>query len=614
MTHGNFFAGKHALKKGVSLVLAAAMLVISVPDTVYGYTYDDDGDAVTASLPEANSKTVKEQSLDLFLDDVVLPYSSDPGMEVYGNITLPENTSGGIPITWTSDHPEIVDVNSHANEGYADTPAGTVTRPQTDTVVTLTAHITVDGKDAARDYLFTVKAAPKKIKEEDYTDYFFTYFTGESRSQGEQIYFATSEDGLNWTDFNDGDPSLVSTLGEKGVRDPYIIRSAEGDKFYIIATDLKINGGNGWTAAQNAGSQSLMIWESTDLVNWSSQRMVEISASIGAGCTWAPEATYDATTGEYIVYWASKVKEDGYKKQRLYYAKTRDFYSFTEPEVYIDMDQSTIDTTMIAHNGEYFRFSKNEGGADNAYGVHSKTVFIEKSNGVLGEFTHVASDSLNDNGGVEGPAIFKLNKDDAAEDTWCLLVDNYGAGGYYPLLTTDLESGTFERPEEGTYKMPSNARHGTPIRITREEYCRLMDLPYVPAPTEEPEPTATPEAPDASSPGAQLPSGTAAPSATPTPPPTCFGMPTPPPYSNTVVKLKGKSSVKRGSSITVTVRISAPDGSKVKWSLDKKGKKLFKIIKKTTTKITLKAKKKKGVGKVTVKYGKIKVSKSIKVK
>ena len=83
---------------------------------------------------------------------------------------------------------------------------------------------------------------------------------------------------------------------------PFIIRSPEGDKFYLIATDLKINGGNGWDAAQNSGSQSLMIWESTDLVNWSEQRMVEVSAKIEAGCTWAPEATYDPQTGEILLY------------------------------------------------------------------------------------------------------------------------------------------------------------------------------------------------------------------------------------------------------------------------------------------------------------------------
>ena len=45
---------------------------------------------------------------------------------------------------------------------------------------------------------------------------------------------------MNWDDLNNNHPILTSTLGEKGVRDPFIIRSPEGDKFYLIATDLKI--------------------------------------------------------------------------------------------------------------------------------------------------------------------------------------------------------------------------------------------------------------------------------------------------------------------------------------------------------------------------------------
>ena len=74
----------------------------------------------------------------------------------------------------------------------------------------------------------------------DYTAYLFAYFKGEGLAQGEQIYFAVSRDGLHWRDINNGNPVLTSTLGEKGVRDPFIMRSADGAKFYVIATDLKI--------------------------------------------------------------------------------------------------------------------------------------------------------------------------------------------------------------------------------------------------------------------------------------------------------------------------------------------------------------------------------------
>jgi uncharacterized protein YjdB len=432
-----------------------------------------DGKTVLATEKYEVSVLAKGASLDKIADSLSLPYSTEAGKEVYGNITLPDTVKKA-SVTWATDHPEIVDVASHENTDYDSTPAGTVTRPAEDTDVTMTATISLDGSSTTRKFTFTVKAAAKEISESDYTDYFFAYFAGEGYSDGEQLYFASSEDGLNWDDLNNNEPVLTSTMGEEGVRDPFIIRSPEGDKFYMIATDLKIYGGNGWTAAQTAGSQSLMVWESTDLVNWSDQRMVEISADIEAGCTWAPEATYDETTGEYVVYWASKVASDNYAKQRVYYAKTRDFYTFTEPQVYIDYDQSSIDTTMIESNGTYYRFTKNEGGSTNSLGAKTKTIFLEKSDSVLGTFTQIVSDSLNSNQYVEGPTIFKLNDDDADTDTWCLLVDDFGGTGYYPLLTTDLESGEFTSPESGTYKMPSRARHGTPIRVTAEEYAAIQ--------------------------------------------------------------------------------------------------------------------------------------------
>lgn len=55
-----------------------------------------------------------------------------------------------------------------------------------------------------------------------------------------------------------------------------------------------------------------MIWESADLVNWSELRMVDVASSISAGAAWAPEAIYDEKTGEYLVYWSSRVSTDNF--------------------------------------------------------------------------------------------------------------------------------------------------------------------------------------------------------------------------------------------------------------------------------------------------------------
>lgn len=61
-----------------------------------------------------------------------------------------------------------------------------------------------------------------------YAGYLFVYFTDdEGQGGGEEIYFSLSQgnDPLHWRELNGGKPFLTSKLGEKGVRDPYIIRS-----------------------------------------------------------------------------------------------------------------------------------------------------------------------------------------------------------------------------------------------------------------------------------------------------------------------------------------------------------------------------------------------------
>lgn len=436
------------------------------------FSYEIDGQKFENSITVTVLPPNVQEELETALASIDIPNKDD----VRGNITLPEESVNGIAIKWSTDRSDIVNVNAipATVAGYDDTPAGTVTRPANDTVVTMTATLTLNGQTVTKDIPIRVKAAPEEIEEEDYTDYFFAYFVGQNAADEEQIYFASSQNGLNWTELNNNEPVLTSTLGELGVRDPFIMRSAEGDKFYLIATDLSIYRNGDWTRAQNSGSQCLMVWESTDLVNWSEQRMVEVSASIGAGCTWAPEITYDELTGEYVVYWASRTPSVD-NKQRVYYAKTRDFYTFTDPQVFIDYRESNIDTTIIYDEEDqlYYRFTKNEAEGYNEFGVPGKTVYVETSDTLLGgNWTFVQSDSLNSNTGVEGPSIFKFNEDDQANGEYCLLVDNYGRGGYYPLVTNDISSAVFTSP--GSYDMPSGARHGTPIRITAAEYARVM--------------------------------------------------------------------------------------------------------------------------------------------
>ncbi|WP_433752427.1 immunoglobulin-like domain-containing protein [Paenibacillus amylolyticus] len=379
--------------------------------------------------------------------------------DVRGHISLPASGLYGTTITWASVQPNIVSVT------------GEVQRPahgSGDIDVKLTATIKLNSASTTKEFIAKVKERPA---DENYAGYFFTYFTGEGTSTGEQVHFALSNgnDPLNWRELNDGKPVLTSTLGEKGVRDPFIIRSPEGDKFYMIATDLKINGNGNWGRAQTWGSRSIMVWESNDLVNWTDQRMVEVAPE-EAGNTWAPEIMYDKTTGEYIVFWASRMFDDashtGSAYQKMMYSKTRDFYTFTEPQVYLDYGYSIIDTTMIEHDGKVYRFTKDEqdNGASTPFG---KMIFQEVGDSILDPSFKMINQGVGNIKWVEGPTIFKSNTD----EKWYLFVDEFGGRGYVPFETTNLASGVWTL--SSNYNLPASPRHGTVIPITQSEYDAL---------------------------------------------------------------------------------------------------------------------------------------------
>ncbi|WJH33507.1 family 43 glycosylhydrolase [Paenibacillus sp. CC-CFT747] len=297
-----------------------------------------------------------------------------------------------------------------------------------------------------------------------YSGYLFVHFTGEEPG-GEQVYFSYSEDGLHWKDLNAGLPVLCSELGERGVRDPFLVRSPKEGKFYLIATDLRMASGKGWAAASNAGSRDIIVWESADLVHWSSPWAVTLGVP-GAGCVWAPEAIYDEAADEFLVFWASATREphENERKQKIYCARTKDFRSFSVPEKYIERDNHIIDTTIIAHNGTFYRFSKDE---------TTKNIRVEKGTSLKTDsFTNLHAPVLEELSGVEGPQIFKLND----REEWCLIVDRFAEGkGYLPLLTSDLESGEFVVLPEGAFDLGvSKKRHGGVLPITAAECSRLL--------------------------------------------------------------------------------------------------------------------------------------------
>jgi hypothetical protein len=293
--------------------------------------------------------------------------------------------------------------------------------------------------------------------------FLFATFKGEQTPMTEQIYFAVSTNGRHWNALNGGEPVLVSTLGEKGVRDPYLLRSPDGNTFHLIATDLSINLNRNWGRAVRSGSKSIVIWDSTNLVHWSEPRLVKVAPD-DAGCTWAPEAIYDESRKEYLVFWASTSASDNFAKHRIWGAWTKDFVMFSKPFIYTEKPWTLIDSTIVRENGKYYRFSKDE---------KDKSITLESSDNLMGPWNDVPNFSLAKMRGYEGPECYIIKPSATGKPaSWCLILDQYSKGtGYQSFVTEDLSSGQF-RAGEG-FKFPFKFRHGSVLPVSAAEYERL---------------------------------------------------------------------------------------------------------------------------------------------
>ncbi|MFH8251803.1 immunoglobulin-like domain-containing protein [Microbacterium sp. B2969] len=472
---------------------ATPSATLTATATVRGKTATRTFSVTLAPLPGVNDRAQAD------LDAIALGGASGLG-DVRDNLTIPaKGTTYASAITWTSEPQGII--STAAQDGRA---PGLVTRPaygQPDAQVQLTAKVA--GTTATRTFAVTVRALPEP---EDTSAYLFAHFTaGRSPAAiNEQIYFAASENGQTWTDLNGEQPVLQSTVGETGARDPFLVRGPGGDKFYLIATDLS-TAKYGWRyTPTNPGSRSLVVWESNDLVTWSAPRLVDVASKIPqAGNAWAPEATYDPATGQYLVYWASSTGAGASDPlgntygdyMNMYYATTRDFVTFSDPVKWIDRTSSIIDTTMIEVDGVFYRAS-GDGQitlerSTNPYATTVSDAALASNPGGWEKVSTLRDIFGTDNysgARLEGPELFRFNDEDALTGpsgqkvpTWGLIADRYSAGtGYMAFRSTDLAS-TTPATAGGGWSVGSDItwdsvlkRHGTIVPVTQSEYDRLL--------------------------------------------------------------------------------------------------------------------------------------------
>lgn len=307
--------------------------------------------------------------------------------------------------------------------------------------------------------------------------YLFVHFREKATPDGEQVHFGLSRDAFHWETVNEGRPVLWAYYGDKGVRDHTIVRDAARGKFYILATDLSLAYGmrnqyhGSWEEISRNGSHFLSLWESEDLVHWSEQKLIPTGTE-NMGCVWAPDVFADQD-GSFLLHWSSPVKEDDYAQKRIFYRRTRDFFTFEEAKVlYKKEDSDIIDSALYEEDGAYYLFVKS--------GTNPTGIILLRSDSPTGPFERVNAfdEAMKDlNGGVyEAPTAVRIE-----DGRWCLFLDFFGvrgAGqGYVPFVADSLKEANFRRADED-FSFPYGFKHGTILKITDEEYDRIRSFDF----------------------------------------------------------------------------------------------------------------------------------------
>ena len=307
-------------------------------------------------------------------------------------------------------------------------------------------------------FVYDGKAYSFRFSNNEYSHYLFAYFNGNNQWQ-EQICFALSDDGFNYTPLNGGAPVISSAdiALKQAVRDPHILRGEDG-YFYMVVTDMCSS--QGW-----ASNDGLVLLRSGDLINWT-HTAIDFPTlwpwrfdRNSLTQVWAPQTIYDPEEGKYMVYYT--IGESG-KNHIIYYSyANEDFTELDEPQVLYDHNgQNTIDADIVWHNGEYHMFFKTEGQGN---GIQKATATTLK-----GPWTPEHKDLQQTKDDVEGSCVFQL----IGSDTWVLMYDCYNSGRYEYCTSTDLRAFTYHSQSVNTSIF--TPRHGTTITITIEEKQRLL--------------------------------------------------------------------------------------------------------------------------------------------
>lgn len=273
--------------------------------------------------------------------------------------------------------------------------------------------------------------------------YLFAYFVDNGESG---LRIAQSTDGYRWKDIED---RFLIAPQEGLMRDPFLYLGPD-DVFHLI-----------WTTDWE--SRDIGYASSKDLTNWSTPKRLPVMSTVpGTRNCWAPEMCFDPETESYLIFWSSSVEgvkliskeqsENGYN-HRIWAVRSKDFQTFTEPEIFYDPGFNVIDATLLQTADQGYRLIAK----DERLTPPRKNLFSCQAKSLGSTFTEPSAPFSRS--WVEGPSSLVIGE-------WTYVYyDAYKEKRYEGKRTRDFAE--WEDISD-SLSFPQGARHGSIITIPKD--------------------------------------------------------------------------------------------------------------------------------------------------
>ncbi|MFH5183363.1 LamG-like jellyroll fold domain-containing protein [Paenibacillus sp. TAB 01] len=273
--------------------------------------------------------------------------------------------------------------------------------------------------------------------------------------KAEQLHYAYSRDGLHWYELNGNRPVWTSSLGQGILRDPFISKGPDG-KWHLVFTIRPRGPAIGYAA-------------SDDLIHWTEEKALPVMKEIPDTVnSWAPEFAYDPVRNDFLVYWASSTGKD-LSNSKHYCARTKDWTTFSQTDLFYDPGFQTIDASLAEHDGKYYMAIKDESHVYEPLKYpHPPMNFLAVSDELAGPYEILPGVQTPDY--TEGPEFLWVD----SKRKWLLYYDYWAYGKFGVMESADMIHWSGELDEK-RIRFPYRARHATMFPVSHQELQRLLE-------------------------------------------------------------------------------------------------------------------------------------------